>query len=243
MWQKEAGILLSVTKHNDKSSIIHIFSREQGYTSYMFYLAKNSKGAAKNALLQPLTKIEYESKGATQGKPLQHLSQIRNRAPYNSIPFHPVKRAIALYLSEFLTYALKNEENNAPLYVAIEDALEWFDNAEQYSNFHLLIMIIVARHLGFMPGCDQYCQGYYFDMNEGEYIESEPSHRDFLDRQLSYKLALLSATNIHTMQNTPLTHQERVLLLRKLNSYFQIHIPLFPKLKSIDILEEIFSEE
>ena len=82
-----------------------------------------------------------------------------------------------------------------------------------------------------------------YEKLSGEYVETEPSHRDFLDRQLSYKLALLSATNIHTMQNTPLTHQERVLLLRKLNSYFQIHIPLFPKLKSIDILEEIFSEE
>lgn len=242
MWQKEVGILLSVTKHNDKSCIIHTFSSEQGYASYMFYLAKSSKGSEKNAILQPLTRIEYESKGGQQGKSLQHLSQIRNRAPYKNIPFHPVKRAIALYLSEFLTYALKNEESNIPLYMAIEESLEWFDNAVRYSNFHLLVMILTARHLGIMPACDSYTQGYFFDMNEGEYVSQMPHHTEYLDRDLSYKLALLSATNLQTMHNTPLTHQERVTLLRKLNSYFKIHLPLFPKLKSIDILEEIFED-
>lgn len=242
MWQKEVGILLSVIKHNDKSNVVHIFSREQGYSSYMFYLAKSGKGAAKNAILQPLTRIEFESKGERQGKTLQHLSQIRNRAPYRSIPFDPVKRVLAIYLSEFLTYALRNEESNYGLFTAIEESFEWLDSAEQYSNFHLLLMIIVARHLGIMPNSDQYCPGYYFDMKEGEYVENKPAYKEQIDCQLSYKLALLSASNLHTMQNTPLTHQERVLLLRKLNEYYRIHLPLFPRLKSIDILEEIFRQ-
>ncbi len=240
MWQKEAGILLSVVKHNDKSSVVHIFSREQGYASYMFYLAKSSKGAAKNALLQPLTRIEFETKGEQQGHSLQHLSQVRNRAPYKQIPFNPVKRAVALYIAEFLTYALKNEECNIALYSTLEDFLELLDSQENCSNLHLLLMICVARHLGIFPDSYLYKSGYYFDMIEGEYTECKPAHNDFMDEQTTYKLALLSGTEPGTMQNTPLTHQERVQLLHKLNDYFRIHIPLFPRLKSIDILEEIF---
>ena len=240
MWQKEVGILLSVTKHNDKTSIVNIFSREQGYTSFIYYLARNSKGAAKNALLQPLTRVEYESKGARQGSNIQHLSQIRNRAPFKTIPFDPVKRTIAMYLSEFLTYALKNEEMNMPLFNTIDNYTEWLDSAENYSNFHLLLMIEVGKHLGIMPDSSLYKSGYFLDMKEGEYVEREPGHTDFINQQLSYKLALLSATHLNTMQNTPLTHQERVILLRMLNNFYRIHIPLFPVLKSIDILEEIF---
>jgi hypothetical protein len=42
------------------------------------------------------------------------------------------------------------------------------------------------------------------------------------------------------IKDAPLTGQERVTLLNSLNNYFRLHIPAFPVLKSIEILETVF---
>ena len=43
------------------------------------------------------------------------------------------------------------------------------------------------------------------------------------------------------MNDAPLTGQERVMMLNALNNYYRLHIPMFPVLKSIEILETVFS--
>ena len=42
------------------------------------------------------------------------------------------------------------------------------------------------------------------------------------------------------IKDAPLTGQERVLLLNALNNWFRLHVPAFPVLKSIQVLEAVF---
>ena len=58
--------------------------------------------------------------------------------------------------------------------------------------------------------------------------------------ELSYKLNLLMNSSYDEIKDAPLTGQERVTLLNSLNNYFRLHIPAFPVLKSIEILETVF---
>jgi hypothetical protein len=42
------------------------------------------------------------------------------------------------------------------------------------------------------------------------------------------------------IKDAPLTSQERVMLLNALNNWFRLHVPAFPVLKSIEVLETVF---
>lgn len=239
MLQKEQGILLSTIRHNDKTSVVHIFTKSHGHVSFIFHLAKTGKSVARNTLLQPLTQIEFD----TQYIPTNSLQQFRepkNISPYTDIPFNPVKRAVALFISEFLSYSLKEESKNERLFNYIENSINWLDGSSNFSNFHLIFMIGVTQFLGICPNSDNYLPGSFLDLQNGDFSKEEPSHNDYLSAELSYKFALLLSSEYDNMDNVPLTRQGRIQMLNCMNEYFKLHIPSFPTLKSIEILESIF---
>jgi DNA repair protein RecO (recombination protein O) len=77
-------------------------------------------------------------------------------------------------------------------------------------------------------------------MREGCFTPLLPKHTEYIPAELSYKLFLLMNSDYDGMKDAPLTGQERVMLLNALNSYFRLHIPSFPVLKSIEVLETVF---
>ena len=241
MLKKGEGIILSITKHNDKSSVVNIYSLQQGGIATLVYLGKRGKSAIKNSLLQPLTIIDYEYRESENSNRLEHISNIRNLYPYRDIPFNPGKRGVVLFLSEFLTYALKNEEMNPTLFTELRERLLWFDKSQNFANFHISLIINVAKHIGVMPSSEGYKQGYLLDLMEGEYIYPEPSHTHYIGRDSTYKLVSIMELPLDRIAETPLTHGERLEILRAMTELFRLHTPIFPKLKSIDILEELFS--
>lgn len=242
MWQSETGIVLGSVRHNDKTSVVHIFTETRGMVPFVWFLSKTGKNASRNALLQPLTQIEFQANYVPSDS-LQHLKDIRNCHPYREITSNPEKSAISLFLSEFLTHALKGEQNNAQLFRYLQNALEWFDKAEKgtYSNFHISFMIGTALFLGICPNPTDYEPGYMLDLREGCFTAVQPGHPDYADANLSNKLALLMNLEFDEMKDAPLTGQQRVSLLGILNAYFRLHLPSFPVLKSIEILETVFN--
>lgn len=242
MFQLEQGIMIGSVRHNDRTSVAHIFTSEHGMVPFIWFMAKSGKNASRNTLLQPLTQLEFQAEYIPT-ESLQHIKEIKNRAPYSEIPRNPQKSAIALFLSEFLTYALKGEQCNPPLFRYLTGALNWFDAARDgsYANFHIAFMLGTAAYTGVCPNADEYKPGYMLDLREGCFCASEPKHTDWLDCQLSYKLYLIMTTSLDEISNAPLTGQERVMLLNAINSWFRLHVPSFPVLKSIEVLETVFS--
>ena len=241
MWQAEKGILIGSVRHNDRTSVAHIFTSEHGMMPFIWFLSKNGKNASRNTLLQPLTQLEFQAE-YIPAEALQHIKEIKNLSPYRDIPRNPLKSAIALFLSEFTTYALKGEQNNPQLFQYLTEALNWFDTAcdGSYANFHVAFMIGTAAYTGVCPNADGYRPGYILDLRDGCFCATEPQHTDYLGAELSYKLHMLMAMDLDSMENAPLTGQERVMLLNALNNWFRLHVPAFPVLKSIEVLQTIF---
>ena len=241
MYQPERGIMIGSVRHNDRTSVAHIFTSSHGMVPFIWFLSKSGKNASRNTLLQPLTQLEFQSEYIPT-ESLQHLKEIKNLSPYRDIPRNPLKSAISLFLSEFLTYALKGEQNNPPLFRYLTDALNWFDAAPDgtYTNFHIAFMIGTAAYTGVCPNADDYRPGYVLDLREGCFSATKPSHSEWIDSQLSYKLYLLMTTSLDDIKNAPLTGQERVLLLNAMNNWFRLHVPAFPVLKSIEVLTTVF---
>lgn len=241
MFLQERGILIGSVRHNDRTSVARIFTRTHGMSSFIWFISKSGRNAARNTLLQPLTHLEFQA-DYNPAQELHHLKEAKNSTPYRDIPFNPSKSAIALLLSEFLTHALHGEQSNPPLFNFLTESLQWLDNAPDgtYANFHIAFMAGTARHIGICPNADEYTPGCILDMREGCFSPETPQHTDFISAQPAYKLHLLMNSNYDNIKDAPLTGQERVILLNALNTYFRLHIPAFPVLKSIDVLETVF---
>lgn len=242
MWQTEKGILTSAVKHNDRTSVARIFTETHGMVPFIWFISKSGKNASRNTLLQPLTQLEFQA-DYIPSDTLQHVKDAKNCYPYREIPVRPIKSSVALFLSEFLTHALNGEQSNPGLFRFIMESLRWFDSAPEgtYANFHLAFMLGTAAHLGISPNTHSYRPGQILDMREGCFSDSIPMHSEYLSANLSYKLHILTQTSYDEMQHAPLTGQERVQILNALNTYYRLHVPMFPVLKSIDILETVFS--
>lgn len=239
MWQKEQGIILSTIRHNDKTSVVHIFTKSHGHVTFIFHLAKTGKSIARNTLLQPLTQLEFDSQYIPNDS-LQQLREPKNNSPYTEIQYDPVKRAMVLFISEFLSYALKEESRNERLFNYICDSINRLDRSSKFSNFHLLFMLGITQFIGIRPNSEKYLPGYFLDLQNGDFIKELPTHNDYISAESSYKLAMLLSSDYENMDNIPLTRQGRIQILYCMNEYFKLHIPGFPTLKSIEILESIF---
>jgi len=241
MFQPEKGIIIGSVRHNDRTSVAHVFTSGHGMVPFIWFLSKSGRNASRNTLLQPLTQLEFQAEYIPT-ESLQHIKEIKNLAPYKDIPRNPLKSAIALFLSEFLTHALKGEQNNPTLFRYLTESLDWFDSAPQgsFANYHIAFMIGTAAHIGICPNADDYTPGCVLDMRDGCFSPIPPKHDDYIPAELSYKLHLLMQSGYDQIKDAPLTGQERVMLLNSLNTYFRLHIPLFPVLKSIEVLDTVF---
>lgn len=241
MWEKEKGILLGAVRHNDKSCVARIFTENNGYVPFIFHTSSTTKGVRRNTLLQPLTLISFEIR-TMPNDDLQHLKDPVNMHPFTNIPFNPVKSGIALFLGEFLTYALKEERTNEALFKFLEQTTVWMDESDNVGNIHLFIMLKVALHLGISPNWEDFKPGYVLDMRSGTFSTELPSHQDYMVPEQSWKtVCLLQCGSASEAAGIPMTGTERTGLLKVLNDYFRLHIPGFPILKSIEVLQAVFS--
>lgn len=239
MWQKERGIVLGAVRHNDKSSVVNVFTESAGRVPYIFFMSATGKNASRNTLLQPLTQIEFQSRIIPSDR-LQHMRDAQNMAPYASIPFTPGKSAQAMFLGELLSRALKEQEASPKLFKYLTLSLQWLDKADEYSNFHLKFTLDLTTFLGISPNVDDAQPGNFLDLRDGIFTEAQPPHPDFIDQDLSFKVMQLMASDMDSAMQVPLTRSSRSALLQALNGWLRLHLPDFPVLKSIEVLQALY---
>ena len=240
MLTKTQAIVLHSLKYGETRLIVDMFTRSQGRQSFIVSIPKSVKGKIKKQLFQPLTllEIEYDLRPKLQ---LQKLSDVRLASPFSSIPFDPNKLSISLFIAEFLYYALRSEQRNEPLFDYIVNSIQWLDaQTNRFANFHLVFLMRLSRFLGFYPNLDHYQAGDYFDLRESVFLPVPPVHRDFLHPQEAEKIQLMMRMDFPTMHLFRMSHQERNRLLEVSLIYYRLHIPDFPELKSVSVLQELY---
>lgn len=240
MQTKTEGIVLRTVKYGDNKCIADVFTLADGRLSFAVNLPKGNRGKLKKQLFQPLTILNvcYDFRPRLS---LQRLVEASIHAPYSTLHFHPVKLPVALFLSDFLSHALGDIQNDRPLYLYIKDSLLWFDAQEgSCANFHLVFLLRLARFLGFFPNLEGYSEGYCFDLQASCFTPHAPIHRHFLAPDEAGKLALLMRMNYQTMHLFRMSRAERNRLLDVALEYYALHIPSFPELKSVEVMRELF---
>jgi DNA repair protein RecO (recombination protein O) len=241
MLVKTEAIVLHAIKFGESRLIVDMFTREVGRVSFAVPIPKTSKGRLKKQYFQPMTLLEVEC-DIRQRDQLQKLKDARLLAAYASIPFSPEKLALSLFTAEFLCHALRAEQQNEPLFVYLYDSMQWLDMIETgFANFHLTFLIRMSRFLGFYPNLDDYVRGCIFDLRTATFSLQVPTHREFLQPDDAQRIHTLMRMDFPTMHLFRLSRQERNRITEVLLHYYQLHIPQFPELKSLDVLKELWT--
>lgn len=241
MTEKTAGIILHGIKYNDNSYIVDVFTESFGRASYIIRGSHTRKGNINPASFHPLAIIEFESSGKNSAQ-LKRITESRLLHPLPSLACNPFKTAIALFLGEFLYHSLKEEGVNPPLFNYLTHSIQWLDQCSDTSasNFHLVFLMRLSRFLGLYPNIEGYQEGDYFDLLNAEFTHSTPSHTHVLSPEESASIKTLMRMKYETMHLFAFNRRQRVRCLEILNQFYRLHIPNFPTLRSLEVLQALF---
>lgn len=240
MLTKTDAIVLRAIKYGETRMIVDLFTREQGRMSVVVGIPKTSRGKLKKQYFQPLMLLTAECDVRQQAQ-MQKLRDAALRTPLTSLLADPAKLSIALFLAEFLYYALRDEQQNVPLFDYVASSIGWLDGCQDgYASFHLVFLMRMSRFLGFYPNLDDYADRCYFDLRESRFTSAPPLHRDFLMPEEADKIRLMMRMDYTTMHLFQLSHHERNRILDVLMLYYRLHLPAFPELKSLQVLKELY---
>jgi len=219
-----------------------MFTREVGRLSFIVPLPKTPKSRMKKQYFQPMTLLEIEC-DVRQRVQLQKLKDVRLLSAYTSVPFSPEKLALSLFTAEFLYHALRSEQCNEPMFAYVCDAMRWLDAVETgFANFHLTFLMRLSRFLGFYPNLDDYVNGCVFDLRAATFSLQVPTHRDFLQPDDAQRIHTLMRMDFPTMRLYRLSRHDRNRIVDVLLYYYRLHIPQFPELKSLSVLQELWAD-
>lgn len=242
MLVKTKAIVLHSFKYGESRMIVDMFTEEAGRLSFIISIPKTSKGRIKKQYFQPMTLLEVEC-DMRQNVQLQKLKDAHLLTAYTSIPFSPEKLALSLFIAEFLYHALRSEQQDKLLFAYVCDSMQWLDTVEVgFANFHLTFLMRMSRFLGFYPNLDDYVDGCVFDLRTATFSLQVPTHRDFLDSHDSQLIHTLMRMDFPTMHLFQLSHHDRNRITEVLLHYYRLHIPQFPELKSLGVLQELWAE-
>ncbi|MBQ9230276.1 MAG: DNA repair protein RecO [Prevotella sp.] len=249
MLAKTEAIVLHTLKYGESKVIVDMFTKSLGRLSFVVSVPKTNKSRVKKQYFQPMTLLEITCE-VRQRVQLQKLSDARLLIPYVSIPLSAEKLAISMFVAEFLYHGLRSEQCNEPLFDYIADSLQWLDAAgEGFANFHLTFLMRLSRFLGFYPNLAETPEGSvagserlaeYFDLREGRFCSAAPLHRDFLQPAEARLVRLLMRMDFSTMHLFQLSRHDRHRIMDVLLLYYKQHLPDFPEMKSLAVLQQLW---
>ena len=241
MYQKVIGIVLRTLKYNDASNIVDIYTERNGRASFLVKIPRSRKSGVRSVLFQALSLVELEAE-IRPNSSLHRIREAKSLYPFSSLPYHPYKSSIAMFLAEFLCRALKEEDANESLFAYLLHSIRWLDGCGErsFANFHLVFLMRLSRFLGVYPNVDNYTSGCYFDMINACFTPLLPKSGSYLEPEEASRIRLLLRMNYETMHLFGMTRVERNRCLSVINDYYRLHLPDFPTLKSLDVLKELF---
>ena len=240
---KTKGLVLRMVKYGETSVIVSIFTELFGVQSYLVngVRAASKKGNAKANMFQPtaiLDMVVYHN----ELKQLQRIKEFRWGYLYQHILNDVPKNAVALYMIELLTKCLKQPEPNAELFEFVEDAFMHLDesNVQVMANFPLFFALHLPVFFGFRMD-DNYSEKHtYLDLQEGSFVEEQPTHPYFLeDKQAWVTSQLLKVRQPAELADIKLHHDFRRQLLFAYERFYALHIQDFGTMRTLPVLKEI----
>ena len=220
--------------------VVYLLTDVGGRRSYMVQGVRNRHGrGSKQALFQPMFPVEFE--GLESSKLQMHrFKEIRSGFLLQSIPFDIRKSTMALFMAEVLYRLVRESEPNEALFDFVWGCVEALDALDDgVANFHLWFLANLSRFLGFSPGND-YVEGAWFDIREGLYRTTQPSHPSVMEPANARILDQLIGCDVRQLADIGLNRTQRVEFLHAVLAYFGYHLDSVSAVQSVRILQEVF---
>lgn len=232
------SIVLSKLKYRDYDLIVKCYTQQRGVVSYILRgVLKSKRGKTKTVYFQVLSQLQIEE-NYKPNQSLHSIKEVKLNYIYKSLHTNIFKSAIVLFLSEILSNVLKEEEKNEDLFNYIETALQYLDNEDDFSNFHLLFLLKLTRYLGFQP--ENLNDSYpYFNLESGVFEASNHGIYSVSGVNLTLLKRLLG-TNFDALNYIKINAKQRQEFLNMLLHYFELHLGSFKKPKSLQVLNDVF---
>lgn len=219
--------MLGSLKFKETSIITKIFTEAHGTQAFIINGVRSSRSKGKAALYQPLSLLDlviyYK-----EGKGLMRISEAKLTNPFEEIPFHPIKRTIGLFLTEFFAKVLKEEEVNADLFEFLFHAIAYLDHQQNgIENFHLQLLLKSAIHFGYGP------QG---DLDFLQQLSDAGMHFRVLENEEKFIEQLIKQPFGAEIK---LTSDYRREILDQIIKFYAIHLQERLEIKSIDVLKTV----
>lgn len=238
MTENTQAVIIHSFSYSDTSIILKAYTEKFGYTSYLLKGYKKRK--KDKILLHPLGLIEI---GAVHknNSDLHMGRTINSYQSLENVTLDPVKSGIAMFLAEWLFHTVRIGEADKVFFNWLVKAIEQLNRSEYPVNFHLWFLLKLSRFMGFYPQGRKSIKTPVFNLTEGEFTNgSTPG--DLLSEEESEWLDLIMNSSFESIERLKLNRLNRQKLLRFFHEYFQLCINNDFKLKSLDILFQIFDD-
>lgn len=233
------AIVISNIKYGDNDLIIKCYTQEFGIVSYMLKgVLKSKKGKVKTAYFQLLSQLQLETIHK-ENRSLQNIKDVKLNHVYSSLHNNVFKSTIVMFLAEVLTSSLIEEEKNEALYLYLEKAFLWFDNHDEFSNFHLLFLLDLSKYLGFYPDTSN-INFNFFNLSEGKF-ETKQTGLYSISGQNIILLKRLLGINFDELNTIKLNSSQRQSFLKIMLLYFDLHLSGFKEPRSLQLFNQVFN--
>ena len=238
MLVKTRAIIIHSIRYREADLIVKAYTKSSGLKSYLVRgVLKSKKGKLRASMFQPLTILDLEANHKDKGT-LENIREAKVNPAYQTLTGNIYKSSIAMFLAEVLHQAIQEEEQNQALYQFLEESFLWLDTNEKYANFHLLFMVKLSSFLGFYPHqYDPYLP--YFNLLDGEY-QLDDTNKYCIQNENSELLKQFLLVNYDEVSGIKLNQSKRKNFIEMLILYFELHLHGFKKLRSLDILHQLF---
>jgi DNA repair protein RecO (recombination protein O) len=233
------GIIFRTLKYSETSIICDIFTKEKGLRSYIVSGVRSSKSGSKAAIYRHLNIVDLVSYEVEADK-LARIKEISLHLHYLNINTDVVISSVAIFILEICRNAIKEREANEELYQFIVEWLAFLDgNTSFHPACHLLFMVELSTYLGFGPLKNYSQQRPCFDMLEGMFDDINDGGAYILDADTSNHLSNICGSDRFQLHHIQMTKHDRAALTDHLIKYYQLHIPGFKDLNSLEILRSV----
>lgn len=242
MTHKTKGIVLRSIKYGETSLVVTIFTEMFGIQTYMVNGVRTSKKSASKANhFQPtaiLDLVVYHS----ENKSMQRIKEFSWAYLYSKLLSDVIKNSIGSFMAELLHKCLKQPEANADLYNFCEESFLELDRANKIvaANFALFFTLHLTHFFGFRMTDNYNADNLFLDLQEGNFIDHQPTHPNFIDgKNAELTTQLLKVMQPDELEQFNLNGEIRRLLLLRYLEYYALHIHDFGQMRTLLVLHEV----
>ena len=240
MLSKTSSDVCSSDLYNDKYSIVHLYTESFGRASYLVSRSRGRKSTVSHALFSPFSVLDMEV-DHKNNRDIHRIKEVRSHFPTSNLSCNPIKNIVTLFLSEVVFRIVRETEPDEALFKFLLYAIQELESTQRsVANFHLVFLLYLLHHQGVFPSIESYHEKAYFDLLNGEFIDSIPMHKHYLNQHESMVFAQLLRINFENMHAFDFARTERVSIIQNMLAYYRLHLPPFAEIKSIAIMQSLF---